>query len=346
MQKIIKPKRLHPGDKAAIVSPSAGILGDKKFIHKYELGRKRLADLFGIEAVPMPNALKGSEFLYNHPEKRADDLMSAFEDSSISAIITAIGGEDGVRLLPFIDYDVIRNNPKILLGFSDTNVNHFMMYKAGVVSFYGPALITDFAEYGAMNEYTENAVRRLLFDAEPNFEIAKCPYKITKEIPWSEKNINKFRPRVPDERGIEVIQGSGKTCGHLLGGCIDAFPMYNGTSVWPPAELWNGAIIFLETSIDCPTPAFLGYYLRNLGAQGILQKAKGIIVGKPAKEKFYEEYKPVYLRILREFGREDMPVLYNLNFGHSSPIGIIPYGIQCEIDADAGKVRLLENAVI
>jgi muramoyltetrapeptide carboxypeptidase LdcA involved in peptidoglycan recycling len=89
----------------------------------------------------------------------------------------------------------------------------------------------------------------------------------------------------------------------------------------------------------------LTFYLRNLGAQGILNVAKGIVVGKPQAEEFYEEYKEVYRKILKEFKREDMPVLYNVNFGHSSPIGIIPYGIECELDVDNKKITLLESIV-
>ena len=111
---MIKPERLRKGDKVAIVSLSSGMLGEKEFLHKYELGKKRLEEKFGLEVVAMPNALKGIDYLYEHPEKRAEDLMNAFKDKSIKAIICAIGGDDTIRLLPYIDYEVIRSNPKIL----------------------------------------------------------------------------------------------------------------------------------------------------------------------------------------------------------------------------------------
>lgn len=98
-------------------------------------------------------------------------------------------------------------------------------------------------------------------------------------------------------------------------------------------------------SEEKPNPDFITYYLRNLGAQGILNVIKGIIVGKPQNEKYYEEYKDVYRKVLKEFDRVDMPVLYNVNFGHSSPIGIIPYGIECELDVDNKKIILLESVI-
>lgn len=342
---MIKPERLKKGDKVAIVSLSNGMLGERKFFHKYELGKKRLEEKFGLEVVTMPNALKGIEYLYEHPEKRAEDLMKAFKDKSVKGIICAIGGEDTIRLLPYIDFDVIKNNPKIFMGFSDTTANHFMMYKAGLISYYGPCLICDFAEYVEMYDYTEEAIKNILFEPKENYEIEKCDYWTNEHIDWCEENINKQKKRIKDAKGYEVIQGKGKVTGELLGGCLDAFPIYNGTEIWPSLKKWKDKILFLETSEDKPDPTLVTFYLRNLGAQGILNVAKGIIVGKPQNEKYYEEYKDVYKKILKEFNREDMPVLYNVNFGHSSPIGIIPYGVKCELDVDNRKITLLEKAV-
>ena len=342
---MIKPERLRKGDKVAIVSLSNGLLGEKEFLHKYELGKKRLEEKFGLEVITMENTLKGIEYIYNHPEKRAEDLMNAFKDKSIKAIICSIGGDDTIRLLPYIDYEVIKNNPKVFMGFSDTTANHLMMQKAGIVSYYGPCLMCDFANYVEMYDYTENAVRELLIEAKENYEIRKCDYWTNEHIEWCEENINKQKTRLKDEKGYEVIQGQGKVRGKLLGGCLDAFPIYNGTEVWPTLENWKDKILFFETSEDMPEPQYVTWYLRNLGAQGIFNVAKGIIVGKPQSEKYYEEYKEVYRKVLKEFGREDMPVLYNVNFGHSEPIGIIPYGIECELDMDNKKITLLEAVV-
>ena len=342
---MIKPERLRKGDKVAIVSLSSGMLGEKEFIHKYYLGKQRLEEKFGLEVVTMPNTLKGIEYIYEHPEKRAEDLMEAFKDKTIKAIICAIGGDDTIRLLPYIDYNVIKENPKIFMGFSDTTANHLMMYKAGLVSYYGPDFICDFAEYVDMYDYTENAIRQLLFEPQEKYEIKKCDYWTNEYISWCEENMNKAKTRIKDPKGYEVIQGTGKVIGKLLGGCLDGFPIYNATEVWPSLEEWKDKILFLETSEEKPNPDFITYYLRNLGAQGIFNVAKGIIVGKPQDEKYYEEYKEVYRKVLKEFNRTDMPVLYNVNFGHSSPIGIIPYGINCELDVDNKKITLLESVV-
>ncbi len=342
---MIKPERLRKGDKVAIVSLSSGMLGEKEFIHKYYLGKQRLEEKFGLEVVTMPNTLKGIEYLREHPEKRAEDLMAAFKDKSIKAIICAIGGEETIRILPYIDYDVIKNNPKIFSGFSDTTANHLMLYKTGLISYYGPCLLCDFAEYVDMYDYTEKAIRDLWFNPQEKYEIKKCEYWTNEHISWCEENINKAKKRIKDEKGYEVVQGKGKVTGKLLGGCLDAFPIYVGTEIWPSLEEWKDKILFFETSEEMPEPDYIYFYLLNLGAQGIFNVAKGIIVGKPKEEKYYEEYKEVYRKALKEFNREDMPVLYNVNFGHSSPIGIIPYGIECELDVNNKKITLLESIV-
>ncbi|MDF2611541.1 MAG: putative peptidase [Lachnospiraceae bacterium] len=141
---MIKPKRLQKGDKIAIVSLSWGGLGDNNFIHKFKIAKERLENEFELEVVCMPHALKGSSFISEHPELRAKDLMDAFMDKSISAVFCAIGGDDTIRTLPYIDLKTIKDNPKIFMGYSDSTINHFMMFKAGIVSFYGPSVMCEF----------------------------------------------------------------------------------------------------------------------------------------------------------------------------------------------------------
>jgi len=339
---MIKPKMLQRGDKVAIVSLSWGGLGDKDLIHKYYIAKERLENEFGLEVVSMPNTLKGSEFIYEHPEARAKDLMDAFKDKTIKGIFCAIGGSDTIRLLPYIDYEVIKNNPKIFMGYSDTTVNHFMMYKAGLVSFYGPAIMTDFSEYVKMFDYTKKAVFDILFNDSKNYEIKSSNFWSKDFIPWKEENINIEKQLIKEEHGYELLQGGGVVTGELLGGCIDVFPMIIGTSIWPNLEEWKDKILLIETSEEKMSPNYLTYYLRNLGAQGIFNVIKGIIVGKPQEEVFYEEYKNVYKMVLKEFNQENLPVLYNINIGHALPIGILPLGSNLEIDFTNKKIFLKE----
>ena len=119
---MIKPQRLKKGDKVAIVSLSAGTLGEKWAIHRYYIAKERLENDFGLKVVVMENTLKGIKYLDEHPEARAKDLMDAFKDDSIKAVFNAIGGDDTIRLLPYIDFEVIRKHPKIFTGYSDTTI--------------------------------------------------------------------------------------------------------------------------------------------------------------------------------------------------------------------------------
>lgn len=345
---MIKPKHLKSGDKVAIVSLSAGTLGEPWAIHKLHIARERLENDLGLQVVVMPNALKGIEYLDEHPEARASDLMDAFRDKEIKAIFNAIGGDDSIRLLPYIDLDVIRDNPKIFTGFSDTTSNHLMMYKAGLVSYYGASIMTNFAEYVKINDYTLQMIRDTLFDPKPMLEIPSAPYWYDDEdekIWWKQENINTLRQYHPEEIGYEIVQGSGIVEGELLGGCIDVFIQLTGTPVWPTIDQWQGKIMFLETSEEDMSCDYLTWILRNLLAQGIFDAIKGILVGKPARRSKYEAYKDVYKKVVgKEAGRPEIPILYNVNFGHAEPIGIIPYGLKCRLDADNRTLTLLEPA--
>ena len=187
---MIKPKMLKKGDKIAIVSLSWGGLGDENLIHKYHIAKERLEKDFGLEVIAMPNALKGSEFVYNHPELRAKDLMDAFKDKSVKGVFCAIGGDDSVRLLPYIDYDILKNNPKIFMGYSDTTVSHFMMRKAGIISYYGPSIMCEFGEYVKMFDYTKEAVENILFKNSNNYEIKSSKYWSNDFVSWKEENQN------------------------------------------------------------------------------------------------------------------------------------------------------------
>ena len=345
---MLKPRHLSPGERVAVVSLSSGSLGEPDRIHKYYLAKERLALDFGLELVAMPNALRGIDYLYAHPEARAADLMDAFRDPSIRGVISAIGGDDTIRLLPWVDFDVLHDNPKIFTGFSDTTTNHFMMYKAGLMSYYGASLMCNFAEYGKINDYSLEMLRRTLFAPEPTLEIPSAPYWYDDEdekIWWKEENMHRLKPYHPEEIGYELIQGAGVAEGLLLGGCIDVFPMLWGTSLWPALDAWRGKLLFVETSEEDMPCDYLTWYLRNLQAQGILDVIAGILVGKPARRSKYEPYKEVFRKVVGfEAGHPELPILCNVNFGHAEPICVLPIGAMCRLDADNKTITLLESA--
>ena len=344
--KLIKPQGLKRGDKVATVSLSWGGAGDSDILWRYYQGKKRLEEEFGLQVIEMDNTLKGTEYLNNHPEKRAEDLMNAFKDSTIKGIFSCIGGEESIRLLPYIDFEIIKRNPKIFIGYSDTTANHMMCLKAGISSFYGPAILSEFAENVKMFDYTKHWIDKVLFNNETIGEIKASSDWTSEYLPWEEKNKLTQRKTQPSN-GTEVLQGSGKVRGHLIGGCMDVLEMIKGTSIWPDKSQWEGAILFLETSEDMPEPKYFEYWLRNYGSQGILEKVNGIIFGKPYDNRFYEEYKNAIIKVVREEMKLDnLPIMCNLNFGHTAPMMVLPYGAMAEIDASDNKFSILESGVL
>lgn len=342
---LIKPEKLQPGDKVATVSLSWGGAGDPELRWRYDQGVKRLKDVFGLEVVAMPHSLKGSEYIYNHPEARAEDLMNAFKDPSIKAIFSNIGGVESIRLLPYIDFDVIRNKPKIFMGFSDTTIAHFICLKAGLTSFYGPAIMLDFAENVEMHDYTIEYVKRTLFSNEPIGKIEPAKEWTSELLDWAIPEYRNRKRKMNPNHGPEVLQGSGKVSGRLIGGCIEVLEFMKGTELWPEPYIWEDSILFFETSEDKTEPKYITYWLRNYAAQGILQKAKGIIFAKPYGEVYYEEYKEAIRTVMNEYELTNLPILYNLNFGHTEPKFIIPYGALAEIDCENKAFSILESGV-
>lgn len=346
MINLIKPKKLKAGDKIATVSLSWGGAGDEAIKERYFIGKKRLEDIFRLKVIEMEHTLKGSEYLYNHPKERAKDLMDAFLDKEVKAIISCIGGEDTIRLLPYIDFEVIKNNPKIFMGYSDTTVNHYMCYKAGLSSFYGPAILTDFAENVEMSEYTVDSIMKTLFSDDVIGDIDQSKEWTAEHLTWDDINNNNIKRTFKENTDYELLQGKETVIGHLIGGCLEVLEMIKGTELFPNLEDFDKAILFFETSEETPKPEYIRWWLRNYGASGILDRVNGIIFGKPKGEVFYEEYKEEILKVLKEYNREDMPVLYNLSFGHCEPKFLIPYGAMAEINCEDISFSILESGCI
>ena len=344
--KLIKPLALKKGDKVAAISLSWGGAGNPEILWRYEQGKTRLLENFGLNVIEMPSTLRGESFIYEYPEKRAQDLMNAFKDKSIKGIFSCIGGEDSIRILPFIDFDVIKNNPKVFIGYSDSTVTHFICLKAGISSFYGPSILAEFAENLKMFDYTKYWFEKAVFDKLPIGDIPSSNMWTNEYLPWDIKNKSIARSIFVNNE-YELLQGTQTVKGHLIGGCMEVLEMIKCTEIWPSKEAWKNAILFLEVSESITTPLHLEYWLRNYAAQGIFKSINGIIFGKPRYSKFYDEYKKTLLKVIRdECNLKDLPILYNLNFGHTSPIITIPFGAQAEINCEEISFKILEAGVV
>ena len=345
---MIKPQKLNKGDKIAIVSLSSGVLGMPFCKHELDIALKRLEE-YGLVPVIMPNALKGIEYLKDHPEDRASDLKHAFMDDSIKGIMCAIGGDDTYRTIPYLMEDeefinAVKNHPKIFTGFSDSTNNHLMLNKIGLSTFYGPCLLIDIAELdNEMLPYTKEYFEKFFMN-ESSFEIKSSPiwYFDRESYGPEEKGIP--RKAQKEEHGYEVLNGSGKASGLLYGGCLDSlydiytserhgdeYDIYTKYNILPTLDEWKEKILFIETSEEKMTPDKLEKILNYFKELKILESVKGIIVGKPIDETYYEEYKEVYKKVFKDI---ETPVLYNVNFGHSVPRCILPYDAEAVVDYD------------
>ena len=346
MKRMNKPTKLRRGDKIATISPSWG--GPSVFPHRYQAGIQQLKDEFDLQVVEMPHTLKDANWLARNPKARADDLMQAFADPSIKGIFATIGGEDSIRLLPFIDLDIIKDNPKVFLGYSDTTISHLVCYKAGLVSFYGPSIMAEFAENGGMFPYMVNSLRQTIFSSEVIGEIKLATDGWTVErLDWADPSNQQIKRKLNPSTGWKFLQGTGIHRGHLAGGCIEVFDWTRGTEIFP--EDWQDAILFLETSEEAPPPDMVARTLRVFAAMGILPQLSGILFGRPGGkvplEKFEEYDQAIQQVVLQEEGLSDLPIITNMDFGHTSPIFVLPYGVQAEIDCENKRFSILENAV-
>ena len=344
-----KPKLLRRGDKLASVSLSWG--GPAVFPHRYQAGKKQLEDAFGVQVVEMPHTLSSAEFLHANPQARADDLMQAFSDPSIKGIISTIGGEDSIRLIPHIDLDLIARNPKVFLGYSDTLITHFACLKAGIASFYGPAIMAGFGENGGLFPYMRDAVDRVLFQSDPVGELAPNTDGWTAEVlDWEDPHLQSQKRKLVPCSGWRFLQGKGYHRGHLIGGCIEVLDWLRGTSLWPNRSQWKGAVLFLETSEEAPAPQTVARILRAFAALGVLDEIHAILFGRPGGDipaSQFAEYDRVLLDMVNnEVGRTDLPIVSRMDFGHTDPMLVLPYGCLCEIDCDQQTITIPESAVL
>jgi muramoyltetrapeptide carboxypeptidase LdcA involved in peptidoglycan recycling len=294
----------------------------------------------------------GADWIKENPEARANDLMDAFRDPTIKAIICNIGGDDSIRLLPYIDYDIIRENPKIFMGFSDSTVTHFMCLKAGLASIYGPSVLTAFSENVAMHEYTVRGIKKTLFHAvDPIGIIPENNDGWTAEIlDWTMSDNQYTRRHLQPSYPWRYIGQVEKTVqGILIGGCLEVLQWLPGTDIWPPIETWKNAILFLETSEKDSSPLYLKRFLRCLASQNILHCVVGILFGKPGgyeTSELFEEYEKSFLDIYQEYNLPLVPIVCGMSFGHTDPFWPLPFGCVAEINPVAKTLTILEAAVL
>jgi muramoyltetrapeptide carboxypeptidase LdcA involved in peptidoglycan recycling len=338
-----KPQKLKKGDTVAILSPSWS--GPSVFPDVYENGLKILKE-WGLKTKEYPTTRKNNEFLLKNPSARAQDINNAFTNPLVKAIFISIGGDDSIRILPFLDKENITKNPKIIMGFSDATTLLTFINLQGGVSFYGPSIMAGFSQMKNLPKSFKSHVHEMLFNPKQSFEY--LPYnKYCDGYPdWSKlENIGKTKI-LKNNTGWEVIQGRGIIKGELFGGCIDVFEFIKGTDFWPQKNFWTKKILFLETSEEKPTIKQVRRMLRNYGMQGIFNKVSAILFARPrdySDEEKIDFGKMIKDVVRNEFKKPNLPIMINLDFGHTDPQIILPLGIKAQIDFDNKKFKLIES---
>lgn len=325
MQNIMPPK-LKSGDEIRVVAPSTGlkIIGaDCRQIAKERFEAMGLKVSFGKNTTDDNFDAFGS----TEVEKRAADIMDAFKDKNVKAIFTIIGGFNSNQVLPFLDYEVIRQNPKIVCGFSDiTALLNGIRAKTGLVTFYGP----HYSSIGMLKgcDYTIEAMRQMLFDGV-------CTWKASQE--WSDDLwfIDQQKREFIKNDGWRILQ-NGMAEGILEGGNLGTLILLNGTPYQP--KFGANTILAVE---DCYSSGSDGKsFLRML--QAVAQRedfknVKAVLIGRFQNgSKITKEDLGYIVKSIPQL--KGLPIIADMDFGHTTPIATLPLGGKCKIEDNQIKL--------
>ncbi len=345
IKKLVKAEHLSVGNTIGIVSPSSGMAG--RLPHRVERGVKMLEKM-GFKVKLGRNALKVTDYTAGSAEDRAEDLNDFFTDPSIKAIISFIGGFHSNQIVKFLDLKAIKKSPKIFMGYSDMTVLHYVLYsKCDLVTFYGPAVLTQFAENPAILSYTKEYFEKAVMSNKPIGKLQPSDFYTDEVLNWFEKK-DLERPRNTKKNiGWQWLK-KGKSAGPILGGCITSMMRLRGTDYWPNFQGKNFFWEIPEGSCDFTKGESISRvdsYLTDLKLSGVFDGIKGMIIGRPFG---YTEKESLDLQniVIKNMKNYDFPILYNVDIGHTDPILTIPLGMMSELDSDKNDFSIIESGVI
>lgn len=317
VSRIIKPKRLRAGDTVAIIAPSSGVSAET-----FDKAVQKIQSL-GFKTVEGKNARKIKGFLAGTDAERLADLHQAFADRAVDAVFCVRGGYGASRLLPNINYGLIRRNPKIFVGFSDITALHLAIsQKTQLVTFHGAGAASINSDY----------TQRHLLDVLMN----PARYKIEPSAFNSAQEDNTYK--------MQIIR-AGKASGRLIGGNLSLLAALAGTSYG--LKHLRGKILFIEDVNEKPyrLDRMLTQLRQSADFRGVAGIAVGICDGcdVPRDEINTPTAADVFKERLSDLG---VPVIYGLSFGHIREQFTLPVGIKAEINTADSSVTLLESAVI
>jgi len=332
-----KLHKLNKGDKVATVSPS--FAASAVWPHVHELGLKRLREVFELEPVLYPATAKLDATL----EEKANDLIAAFSDPEIKAVISTLGGDIQVIYIKNLPTEPFVNNPKPFFGFSDNSHLANFLFLNNIPSFYGAALFTQFAHQKEMNTYTVKYIEHALFD-EGEFELLPSESFNDLGLDWGDESLlDKERDYEPNEGWS--WDGDKNSEGLLWGGCVESVDemLRHGVEI-PSLEQFENIVLMMETSEEIPSADYVSRFFRAFGERGILERIKGIVVGRAKAREFDKLCNPEERAVYRKEQQEaivktvraynmNIPIVQNMDFGHTEPQIPMPYGNKIRIDS-------------
>jgi|TARA_B100001059_G_C17746131_1_gene534419 muramoyltetrapeptide carboxypeptidase len=314
-------------DEVRIIAPSRSLsIIDKK---TREIANTRFEEL-GLKLSFSKNCESIDDFSSSSIEERIEDLHEAFLDKKVKAIFTVIGGDNVNQLLKYIDYNIVKRNPKIICGYSDTTaLSNALFHKTGLVTYSGPAYSTLGMLKGI--DFSINYIKKCLFSSDP--------YEVINSEQWSDDAwyLDQEKRNFYKDNGIEVLN-HGEAEGKIVGGNLCTLNLLQGTEFMP--DLTN-AVLFLEDD-ELTSPSNFDRDLQSLIHQKNFDSVKGIVIGKfQLKSEVSETLLKKIIQSKQELA--SIPVLYNLNFGHTTPHICFPIGGFVKIDTKSRKQIIIEK---
>lgn len=330
--KLVKPNRLEKGSSIGIVASGNSITraGEETI----QRGYSRLKEM-GFKIVEAPNLRKQYGHTADTIQERVAALHEFFEDPKIDAIMAFWGGFQSHQLLEYLDYNLIKKNPKIFVGFSDTtSLLNGIHAKTGLVTFLGPATIT-FAK-PELPEYTKKCFEQVLVEGKTTLKL-----HASKEFSDNEWWMHPEKKMLFSPSTGWKTYNKGVAEGTIIGGNVGTLLLLMGTQYFPDMK---GKILFVEDDEE-EKPQTVDRFFTQLRQIGAFEKIKGLIIGRwHTKVRFSknDSFEMILEDSLRGY---DIPVLYDVDFGHTDPLLTIPLGVKCKLDAGKKQITYLESSV-
>ena len=337
------PPRPQPGDRVAVVSPSFAAPGAFPAVH--ELAMRRLRDEIGLVPVEYPTTSR----LGASPRERAEDLMAAFADPGIRAVLATIGGDDQLTVLPHLDPDVVRADPKPFAGFSDnTNLLNWL-WNLGIVGLHGGSTMLHLGRAEGLHPVSAGSLRRGLLTGG-DLELHQVDVFCEDELPWDQPVALTGPSLTRPSPGWTWHQPDRVVTGPTWGGNLEILHWNLAVGRWiRPVEDYAGCVLLLETSEELPPAEEVFRMLRNAGERGLLEQFPAVVVGtaKAAhfgsppgddeRRAYRDAQRAAVLRAFETYSPNAM-IVFGVDIGHTDPQWVLPYGGLLTVDGPGRRI--------